>query len=309
MDCTTLRCVAGIAGSDRDREGWLRLLERTATRCGWRVFAWALMTNHFHLYLRTPQPNLSSGMHDLNSGYASLFNRRYRRVGALYQGRFKAILVEDDSHSWELSRYIHLNPVRARMVDRPEDYPWSSYSAYLDRRKAPDWLDWETVVLEHGALLTSSRRAYRRFVEAGLGSSMKSPLWLSHGGMFLGSEHWIERMRRRLGKQTDDRNVPTRRRLAIRVDPAKLSKTVAEQFGISAIELTAVRKRNNDARVAAIYLHQKLTSDSVGSLAARYGGVSVAAISQTVARAEKRRAKDRQWDRTLKHLENCAVKF
>jgi len=121
-----------IVRSDRDREDWLRLLETNATRCGWQVFAWVLMTNHFHIYLRTPQPNLSAGMHDLNSGYASLFNRRHRRVGGLYQGRFKAILVEDDSHSWELTRYLHLNPVRAKMVARPEDHAWGSFCKDID---------------------------------------------------------------------------------------------------------------------------------------------------------------------------------
>lgn len=83
-----------IVRCDRDREDWLRLVDKTVTRCGWRVFSWVLMSNHFHLYLRTPQPNLSAGMHDLNSGSASLFNRRHRRSGSLFQGRFKAILVE-----------------------------------------------------------------------------------------------------------------------------------------------------------------------------------------------------------------------
>ena len=78
-----------IVRSDRDREDWLELLDQVVTRCGWRVFAWVLMTNHFHLFVRTPEANLSAGMHDLNSGYASLFNRRYRRAGSLFQGRFK----------------------------------------------------------------------------------------------------------------------------------------------------------------------------------------------------------------------------
>ena len=105
---------------------WIRLLDRVATRCGWRIFAWVLMTNHFYLFLRTPQTNLSSGMHDLNAGYASLFNRRHHRVGSLYQGRFKTILVEDESHSWELTRYLHLNPVRANMVEHPSDLPPST---------------------------------------------------------------------------------------------------------------------------------------------------------------------------------------
>ena len=81
----------GIVESDRDREDWLRLLDRVATRSNWRVFSWVLMSNHFRLFLRTPEPNLSAGMHDLHSGYASLFNRRHRRVGSLFQGRFKAI--------------------------------------------------------------------------------------------------------------------------------------------------------------------------------------------------------------------------
>jgi putative transposase len=85
------------------------------------------MDNHFHLFLQTPEANLSPGMQDLNSGYATWFNRRHRRSGALFQGRFKGILVEDESYCSALSRYIHLNPVRAKMVKRPEDHPWSSY--------------------------------------------------------------------------------------------------------------------------------------------------------------------------------------
>ena len=92
-----------IADRDGDREDWLRLLDRVATRCNWRVFSWVLMSHRFHLFPRTPEPNLSAGMHDLNSGYASLFSRRYRRWGSLIQGRFKAIRVENQTHAWELS--------------------------------------------------------------------------------------------------------------------------------------------------------------------------------------------------------------
>ena len=91
------------------------------------------MSNHWPVVLSTPQPNLSAGMHDLNSGYASRYNRRHQRVGSLYPGRFNAILVEDESHAAGLSRYIHLNPVRARIVKRPRDYGWSSYRDYTGR--------------------------------------------------------------------------------------------------------------------------------------------------------------------------------
>ena len=92
-----------IVDDDRDRQKWFELLDRVTRRFGWRFFAWVLMDNHFHLFLQTPDANLSAGMHDLNSGYATCFNRRHRRVGSLYQGRFKAILVEDESYGWTLS--------------------------------------------------------------------------------------------------------------------------------------------------------------------------------------------------------------
>lgn len=205
-----------VVRDDRDRQHWLDLLERVATRCGWRVFAWALLSNHFHLYLRTPQPNLSVGMHDLNSGYASRFNRRYRRCGALFQGRFKAVLVEDQSHALELTRYVHLNPVRARMVERPEMYGWSSYQDYLGIRQAPAWLDWEAVLNELSQEKSRARWAYRRFVEAGLSEPPSSPLAAAVGGMFLGSDAWVARWRRRLAEEPVRATVPVQRELAWR---------------------------------------------------------------------------------------------
>ena len=102
-----------IVRDDDDRHEWFRLLNRVATRCGWRVFAHVLMTNHFHLFLKLHDPNLSSGLHDLQSGYATLFNKTHERTGPLFQGRFHAVLVESEGHAWSLSRYIHLNPCRA----------------------------------------------------------------------------------------------------------------------------------------------------------------------------------------------------
>ena len=141
-----------IFREDADRVHFLDRLAEAQRRFRLRIFAYVLMSNHFHLFLRTPEPNLSAGMHDLNSGFASLFNRRHGRAGSLFQGRFKAILVEDQTHAWELSRYVHLNPVRAKMVPLPEAYRWSSYGVYRFARAAKgafSWLDWKTVLAEH----------------------------------------------------------------------------------------------------------------------------------------------------------------
>ena len=291
-----------VVCDDRDRQRWLDLLDRVATRFGWRVYGWVLMDNHFHLYLRTPQPTLSAGMHDLNSGYASGFNRRWQRRGALFQGRFKAIVVEKDSHALELSRYLHLNPTRAGIVERPEEYAWSSYSDYLGMRKAPAWLDWQTVVGELGKDLSRARLAYRRFVEAGLREPPKSPVAAAVGGMFLGSIEWVESWRRHLAAEPVQEGVPARRELAWRPTLQDVSKVVSEAFGVELAELCASRRHGNEARLAAIYLARQVTDEPVGVIGKHFGGVTMAAISKTVARVESRRQEDPTWDHRLINL-------
>jgi len=291
-----------IVRDDNDRERWLRLLQRVAVRSGWRVFAWALMGNHFHLYLRTPEPNLSAGMHDLNSGYASAFNRRHRRSGALFQGRFKAVLVEDESHSLELSRYVHLNPVRAKLVARPEQFAWSSYREYLGVRKPPAWLDWQTVLGEIGGNRRRCRSAYRRFVEAGISTRVKSPLAEAVGGMLLGTNGWVQEWRRRLAEQPDVPAIPAQRQLAWRPTIEDVVEAVSKTFGVASQQLLVSRRRSNKGRFAAIYLTRRLTDEAVGAIGRYFGGVSTAAISQAVRRAEARREEDRRWDRQLARL-------
>ncbi len=291
-----------VVRDERDRQRWVELLDRVATRCGWRGFAWVLMSNHFHLYLRTPQPNLSAGMHDLNSGYASYFNRRYGRCGALLQGRFKAVLVEDESHALELSRYVHLNPVRARLVERPDEYGWSSYRDYLGSRQAPAWLDWETVLGELAKDRSRARRAYRRFVEAGGSQSPASPLEAVVGGMFLGSGAWVDRWRRRLALKPLREGVPAHRQLAWRPTLADVVAAVSEAFDVEPAEVLVSRRHGNEARSAAIYLARRVAVEAVGTIGEYFGGVTSAAVSKVVARAEDRRARDRAWDSRLAKL-------
>jgi len=126
----------------------------------------------------------------------------------LFQGRFKAVLVEDDSHALELTRYVHLNPVRASIVERPEEYGWSSYQDYLAVRTAPEWLDCETVLGALGKNRSRGQPACRCFVEARLSEPPRSPPERAVGGMFLGSGEWIDGWRRRLSAQPVREGVP-----------------------------------------------------------------------------------------------------
>ncbi len=131
---------ADIYKSQRDREKFLSYLESASARYGAFIHAFCLMRNHYHLLLETPQGNLSEIMQHINGAYTTYFNVKRKRAGHLFQGRFKAILVEADEYAAELSRYIHLNPVRVGAVSKPEEYRWSSYCAYIGNATSPGWL-------------------------------------------------------------------------------------------------------------------------------------------------------------------------
>lgn len=149
-----------------------------------------------------------------------------------------------------------------------------------------------------------ARRAYQRFVEAGIEDPPRSPEKVAVGGMFLGRASWVEQMRERLADEPTDINVPQRKGLAWRPTRAEIVRQVKEHFGADcSSDLTRVRRHGNDARVAAIYLIRRLTDEKVTTLAKQFGGVSVAAISKLLSRAELRREEDPNWDGLLEELE------
>jgi REP element-mobilizing transposase RayT len=129
-----------IVRDDADRRRLIEGLEQAAVRYGWELLCYVIMGNHLHLLLKTPRPNLGAGMQSFLSGFAIWAGRRWRRVGHLFQGRYRAEMIEDESYYWTVSRYIHLNPVRAGLVQRPEQWAWSSYPGYRDARPAQSWI-------------------------------------------------------------------------------------------------------------------------------------------------------------------------
>ena len=157
--------------ADRDYRTYLRLLREAKGRFGCRVFAYALMTNHVHLMLQTDAAHpIAQIMQFLNTAYTVHINRRYQRVGHLFQGRYRSVLVEKDAYALELSRYIHLNPVRAGLCGRPEDYAWSSYRVYLGTA-AGDVVDAEELLAMISPVVTTQRPRYQQFVMEGRASA------------------------------------------------------------------------------------------------------------------------------------------
>jgi REP element-mobilizing transposase RayT len=163
-----------IFDDDADRQRFLRALNLAASTLGWRLFAYCLMTNHYHLCVETPGPTLARGMRDVNGTYAQGFNRRHGRVGHLFQSRYAAIVVEKDSHLLELARYIVLNPVRAGLCASAGDWPWSSYRVTLGQTARWIAVSSEVILRQFSPNLREARAGYERFVAAGTPASTPS---------------------------------------------------------------------------------------------------------------------------------------
>jgi REP element-mobilizing transposase RayT len=205
-----------IVHDDDDRVRLMADLERTVHRFEWDVLALAILSNHLHLLLRTPKPNLAKGMQAFLSAYALYAARRRCRPGHLFQGRYKAEMIEDETYYWTVSRYIHLNPVRAGLVARPEDWEWSSYPGYVSPARRRPWIRHDTLLAawrgEWGG--TDAAEAYRGFVEAGLSNPPPSPFRDTFGGWVLGSRGFVERLRTMVGAIASDSPAREARQLA-----------------------------------------------------------------------------------------------
>lgn len=178
---------------DEDRAAWLEIVGDVCARFNWLVHAYCQMTNHYHLLVETVDGNLSKGMRQLNGVYTQRFNRRHGMVGHLFQGRYKAILVQKDTYLMELTRYVVLNPLRARMVERLEDWPWSSYRPIIGEANVPDWLDADWLLSQFGRERKRAIESYRRFVMEGKG--LPSPLDQTRHQLLLGDDAFVERHR------------------------------------------------------------------------------------------------------------------
>ena len=178
-----------IYATREDRLYFNEVVEEVVQRFAWRIHAWCQMTNHYHLLVETPQANLSEGMRQLNGGYANGFNRKHGRVGHVFQGRYKAILVQRDPYLVELARYIVLNPVRAGMVDTAEQWRWSSFRQTAGMDEADAWLSSDAVLSHFAATRRDAVRRYRAFVAAGAQGA--SPWDSLRNGVFLGDEQFV----------------------------------------------------------------------------------------------------------------------
>jgi len=188
---------------DQDRVQFLEVLGEVVSRAGWIVHAYVLMDNHYHLLIETPNGNLSRGMRQLNGVYTQRYNSTHGSGGRVFQGRFKAILVERNGHLLELCRYVVLNPLRLKAVKNISRYRWSSYRATAGEIKSPAWLSTDWVLSHFGRSSSVAQRKYAEFVEAGI--SLPSPLGKVKAQILLGGSAFVKKMKERLLAKVDSK--------------------------------------------------------------------------------------------------------
>lgn len=246
--------------NDEDRKEFLKLLNLTCNRFNWYCHAYCLMDNHFHFLIETNTPTLSKGMKYLNGTYTQFFNRTHQRVGHVYQGRFKGILVEKESYLLELSRYIVLNPVRARMVREAKDWPWSSYRATAGISQAPSCLTTDWILAVFGKQRKHAQQSYRDFIQEG--KNQPSPWEELKNQIYLGSSSFVDDMQCKLDPEQSLKDIPRLQMQAAKKPLNYFQKRYTER---------------NEA-MAKAYLSGHYTLETVGT----YFGVSYATVSRAV---------------------------
>jgi REP element-mobilizing transposase RayT len=261
----TARGNARIYLDNADREEFLRLLTQTIKRYDWYCHAYCLMDNHYHLLIETGTASLSKGMKILNGSYTQYFNRQHNRVGHVFQGRFKAILIQKDSYLLELARYIVLNPVRAEMVRQAKEWPWSSYRAMVGLNEPIECLTTDWVLAGFAKTRKTAQERFAKFVKEG---KDQPSIWTQlRNQIYLGNDEFVEEMQCKMQPKQSLNDIPKKQKQA----PKKALQEFEQRYS------------DRDTAMAVAYLSGHYTLNEVGE----HFGVSYATVSRAVKAFER----------------------
>lgn len=248
--------------SDYDFEKFIEYIKTAQVRYKFYLYAYCLMSNHYHLLLETTQANLSRIMQYINTAYTAYYNKKRNKRGHLFQGRFKSILVEKDVYFQELTRYIHLNPVRAKIVDLPQKYKWSSYNDYLKSRSGI--IDISRIK----RLLDMDIKQYIFFVMSAINGN-SAPFKNIYAGFILGRENFVKEQLKELAIQVESKEFAYKKILLSDVNPDDIINYVAQSFRCSPNDIKTSKRRPQTAKRMAIYLIRQrtpLTNGQIGKI-------------------------------------------
>ena len=277
-------------------ERFTKGLQEEVQRSGWIVLAYCWMPNHVHCLLQTPEPNLARGMQHWLSGYANWYAKRNQRTGHLYQGRYKAFLVEDAGYYWTLSRYIHLNPCNGGkpLVADPESWPHSSFGGDARKSKRVDWVQYDQLHTYWKASVGGKKPdvAYRHYVQEGL-NVVDDPFQKQVREWVFGSEDFFRRMVELADGEDEQKHQSTSRRLKT-VSVHELIAATAKAHDVNPLQYAQFRSQAAGREMAA-WLCRRWTGATLQELGEAFGLSGIGSVSNLVRRAEQRRKESKAW--------------
>mgnify|MGYP001606169110 CR=1 FL=1 len=291
-----------IFRDNTDRITFIEILKDYHDRFGVLIHSYVLMDNHYHLILETPRGNLLKVMHGINSRYTVYFNRRHKRSGHLFQGRYKAIIVDKDAYLIPLSRYVHLNSVKAGMAERPEDYKWSSYNGYIGKQKENDWIDYSWVLSKFAQNKKRAWQKYKEYTEEGLAVKIESPFKNLLGQVVLGGEDFREKIKGYLQGGQISQEIIEIKRFEKKASPEDIIEAVAKTFGVEEKDVKSKGKRENISRSVAIYVIQRYSGIRNEDIGRMFGGVHYIAVSKASARLREKMAGDKKLSKLVSEI-------
>jgi putative transposase len=302
--------------SKKDYETFLVRLGAVAASFHVEVHAYGLMSNHVHLFVRTREANLGRFMHGLLAWYTQWHHYCHGTYGHLFQGRYKALLVDKNAYGAEVSRYIHLNPVRVAAIGKHtiaerqaqlRDYPWSSYRAMIGIGAAEEWLTTKATLTRWGNSLREQHAGYARFVEEGLIENITDPAEEAKAQSILGRDRFMDRIRRILRRRGrgDGESEPARQRLlaeSIETVVERVAKTY--QMKPDELKRANMGQRDNEARQVALWLTREKCRAvaTVREIGKAMGGVSGSAVSMACRRTSRRMMRNKRLKRIIERL-------
>ncbi len=294
---------------DADHATFLETLAEACQMFGVRVGAYCLMPNHYHLLVKTPNANLSRFMRHVNGVYTQRFNRKNGKDGPLFRGRYRAVIVDADSYLLQVVRYIHLNPVQARLTEKPGKYPWSSDHFYRKSSRCPGWLNVKEVLTWFSRQPARARKRYQQFMQEGQNPDLKRFYAGKKMGWILGTEEFVEEVKNRIaGGRVDPSEIPQSRTLRGKAQLEKLVRKVRLEFKVPKATLFASKPgKLNLPRKVAIYLAWQVTGLSQREIADYFKLNSYRTVSVHHYNIKKSLQKDSRLKRRIHSIESTIM--
>ncbi|MCP3872704.1 MAG: hypothetical protein GY699_06045, partial [Desulfobacteraceae bacterium] len=290
-----------IAASIEDKQLFISVIEEMADRFETKIHAWVLMSNHYHLLIETPKPNLSKSMQWFGATFTRRYNVKHRRWGHLFQGRFKSLLIQDDTYLFRLSCYIHQNPLRAKLVTRLAEYPWGSYRAYAYGDPSPEWLSTDLIL----SLMDKKNphKAYRDSVQTYAGEKKKISEDI-HLGIAVGTREFATQIKTRFLPDQPHDEIPQQKPSKTDYDIPKLLKSASHILKCDikafkdAARIQKSDKINRDLLVYMLWRTGAFTNKEIG----KYLGITYSSVSYCVKSSKTMMKKNIEFKKGYKKL-------